>query len=111
MKISNFESYRENPMNSDSKSSAKDSIRINKRAFAIIKDFSTSSFKVWCYIASVKEHNNDEVHISIDDCAEFCNYSSKVAVYKGIIELLEANFIFRKTGSNSLYFVNIEKLF
>lgn len=111
MKINNFESYRKNPMDIENKANASSSIRIQKKAFAIIKDFSTSSFKVWCYIASTKEHNNDEVHISIEDCAEFCNYSSKVAVYKGIIELLESGFIFRKTGSSSHYFVNVEKLF
>jgi hypothetical protein len=111
MKISNFESYRENPLNTGDKANIKDSVRVQKRAFAIIKDFSASSLKIWCYIASVKEHNNDIVHISIEDCAEFCNYNSKVAVYKGIIELLEANFIFRKAGSNSHYFVNVDKLF
>ena len=52
----------------------------------------------------------DSIIIPIKDCMEFTGYNSRVAVYNGIIDLLDRGIIYRKVGSGN-YFININAFF
>jgi len=76
-----------------------------------IKDFSTSAIKVWCYILNELPIRRDVVTVVIEDCKKFTGYASDVPIYRGIVELLEKEFIYRKVGSTTEYFINVNKYY
>lgn len=73
-----------------------------------IVELSKPAIKVLNYLRIVKG-NREELEIEIKDCLEFTSYTSTVNVYKGIKELLEKEFIYRKLDSKS-YFLNVNKI-
>jgi len=65
-------------------------------------DLSKAAIKVFSYIISSIDKNNDLFIFNIKKCLEFTGYSSKKTVINGISELLENKFIAR--GSNPYFF-------
>lgn len=85
--------------------------KVYNDAFPTIKDFSSCGLKVWCFIVASLKPREDEVFIEIEDCKLYTGYTSDMAIYRGIIELLDKKFLFRKTGSNSSFFINVNMFF
>lgn len=96
------------------KSYTHDSLEYRKlyvRGLPLLKDLSSPGLKVFSYILMYIRPKQSEVIISIPECIEFTGYSGAVNIYKGIIELLEKEIIFRKVGSGGVYFINSNILF
>ena len=80
-------------------------------AFPSISNFSSPGLKVWCFIVSSLQPRENEVFLSMEECKTYTGYTSDVAIYRGIIELLDKGFIYRKLGSNSSFFINVNMFF
>lgn len=81
-------------------------VKVYTNALPQIKDLNTPALKVWTYILSNLTPKRDEVSIFMKDCIEYTGYTNPPPIYKGLVELLEKQFIFRKVGSDSIYFIN-----
>jgi len=75
-----------------------------------IKELTTSGLKVLCYVLKNIGIKKDSLIIPIQDCMEFTGYGSRVAVYNGIIDLLDKKILYRKVGSSN-YFININAFY
>jgi len=84
--------------------------KVYKSAYADIKEFSVSALKIWCYINENIKPKRDDVSINVKECMEYCNYNTNAAIYKGIIELLDKEFIYRREGTGN-FFINVNKFF
>lgn len=85
--------------------------KVYNSALGTIKNFSTPALRVWCYVLHELGIKSDVVRIDVKTCKEFTGYTSDVPIYKGIVELLENKFLFRKVGSTTEYFINVNKYF
>ena len=81
--------------------------KIFDKSLPEVMSLSSSGLRVWCYLLSELKPRQDYVTLNLEDCKSFTSYSSNVAVYKGLIELLDKKFIFKKVGAASTYFINI----
>lgn len=64
-----------------------------------VKRFSTTGLKVLFYIFKVLPVNQDHFTIHVKECMDFCDFSTRTSVYKGLEELLKNNAINRKVGN------------
>lgn len=85
--------------------------KIYDTAFKDISDMSSPAIKVLCFILVNLAKNQETIDISADGNKEEIGYKSKIPVYQGICELLEKEFIFRKLGTTSKYFINRNKFY
>lgn len=76
-----------------------------------IRKLTTTSTDVLMYIIEILKRGKDEVIIDADACAKKLGYNSKSSVYRGIFGLLDAGFIYRKSGLEGSYFVDVNKIF
>jgi hypothetical protein len=76
-----------------------------------IADLSSSGLRVLCYLLMELKPKKDLVFLQYNSCKSFCGYTSLVAVYNGVAELLDKNFIARCVGGDSTYFVNPNAIF
>lgn len=104
-KLSEFKSYYRSPIR-PKKFIPSDIIGVSKGSLKIVKDFSTPGIKIWAYVLSNLQTGMNEVEIKIDKITEWTEYKGKSNVYKGIIELLNKEFLFRSTEDKK-YFVNL----
>lgn len=81
-------------------------IKVFKQALPQVKDLNTPALKVWVYILANLTPKRDEVSIIMKDCIEYTGYTNPPPIYKGLVELLSKQFLFRKVGSDSTYFIN-----
>lgn len=73
-------------------------------------DLSTAGIRVLMYILLNLRPNHDLITFDIDECCQFCKYSSPNSVRKGLVELLDAQIIAR--GKNEyFYFINYHIVF
>ncbi len=75
-----------------------------------IKELTTAGLKVLCYVLKYIGIKKDSLIIPLHDCMEFTGYGSRVAVYNGIIDLLDRGILYRKVGSGA-YFININAFY
>jgi hypothetical protein len=80
--------------------------KLYDESISILKDFSSPTLKVWCYILTQLKPTKDEVVFNMQDCIKFTGYTASINVYKGITELLEKNYIARSIGKGGTYFIN-----
>lgn len=85
--------------------------KVYNNSLSSIKDFSNPALKVWVYILANLTPRKEDITINMKECMEYTGYLNIPNVYKGIIELLEKNFIFRKTGNDNTYFINSNYFF
>lgn len=76
-----------------------------------IRKLSSTSTDVLMYIIEIIKRGKDEIEIDADACAVKLGYNSKSSVYRGIFGLLDAKFIYRKSGREGVYFVDVNKIF
>lgn len=69
------------------------------------------SMGVLMYIIGVMKNGKDVVRVDANLCAKKLGYKSKKSVYDGVFGLLKAEFIYRKSGLESDYFINVNKIF
>ena len=68
-------------------------------------DLSKAAMKIFTFIMSTVEKNNDQFIFSLERCKNFTGYSSKKAINTGLSELLENKFIAR--GENPyIFYIN-----
>lgn len=75
-----------------------------------VKDLSNAGLKLLCYILMNLKPKKSEVEIDIDQAMEYTGYETKVNIYRGISELLDKKFIYRKVG-NGVYFIDVNSFF
>lgn len=85
--------------------------KVYRESLPTIKDFSSPALKVWCYVLTILKPNKDIVLLNMEECKKYTGYSAAVNVYKGIVELLEKNFLARSTGGSGTYFINSNLFF
>jgi len=85
--------------------------KLFNEALPSIKDLTVPGLKVWCYILANLKPNKDYVLIKEKSCMAYCGYDGKSNYYKGLANLLEKNIIYRMTGSESVYFINVNFIF
>jgi hypothetical protein len=76
-----------------------------------MRHLSIPALKVFCFILLNLERNQEEISIDTKENMEEIGYTTRTPIYTGIIELLEKEFIFRKTGSYPVYFINRNKFY
>lgn len=76
-----------------------------------IDGLSSASVRMLMYIIRSLKHSTDEVRIDVPICMSELGYKSKVSVYDGLFGLLKSEFIFRKSGIEGWYFINVNKIF
>lgn len=76
-----------------------------------IARLSGSAVGVLMYIIRNMKQDHDEVTVSAEMCRQELAYKQRTSVYDGLFALLEAEFIYRKAGPGSKYFVNVNKIF
>lgn len=76
-----------------------------------ISSLSYVSVSVLMYIIGVMKNGKDIVRIDAEECAAKLGYKSKKSVYDGLLGLLKKQFIYRKSGLESYYFINVNKFF
>lgn len=92
----------------------KDNLRYTKLfrgAELDIAELGATSVGVLMHIISEIKMGKDEVKIDAAELAVKLNYSSSRSVYNGIFGLLKKEFIYRKTGNDGVYFINVNKFF
>lgn len=75
------------------------------------KKLTTPGLRVFFYILTQLHLEDDVVVIRPIECAEYCGYSHRKDIYRGIVDLLENDFIARKTGGANEYFINFNYVF
>lgn len=68
-------------------------------------DLTTAGIRVFGYIMTCMKPRTDMIFFKLKDCMEYTKYVSKVSVYKGLTELVQAGIIARG-DTDYLYFVN-----
>jgi hypothetical protein len=81
-------------------------VKVYKGGLLKVRDLNTPALKVWTYILANLTPKRDEVAVYMKDCMEYTGYTNPPPIYKGIVELLEKEFLFRKVGTESAYFIN-----
>lgn len=73
-------------------------------------NLSSCAGKLLFYIFGLTKADKDTIRIDITSCASDLGYKNARSVYIGLFELLEKEFIFRKTGT-AQYYINVRKFF
>lgn len=76
-----------------------------------IMGLNSVSIGVLMYVIGALKPGRDIVRVDAVDCAKKLGYKSKKSVYDGIFGLLKAEFIYRKSGLEADYFINVNKIF
>ena len=76
-----------------------------------IANLSAPGLRVLCYFLIELKPKKDVIFLQYGKCGEFCGYSSLVAVYNGVAELLDKGFIARCVGGERTYFINPNSIF
>lgn len=92
----------------------KDSAEFSKVYFSCLdklKNLTVPGLQVLSYVLFVLKKDSDVVYIDIEGVMEYVGYKSRTDVYRGIISLIENDFICRKTGKAGEYFINVSFIF
>jgi hypothetical protein len=81
-------------------------IKVFQEALPVLMKLSTPATQTLLYIFSILPMKKDEIHIYPPAAMEWMNYKTLKSIYKGINELIQADFIAPKKGSQDLYFIN-----
>jgi len=80
-------------------------------AYVAMKQLSVPGIRLLAYLMTLLQKDKDWVRIDIGDAMDWMGYESRTNIYSGIVALLEAGFISRKTGHNGEYFINVAYMF
>lgn len=80
-------------------------IKIFKESVKMMFGLSTTSMKVFWYITTNVPVNSEVVHVSREECMEFCTFKTPKSYYDGITELLDRELI-AKTDKDDYYYIN-----
>ncbi len=86
-------------------------IKVYNNSLKHIRELSTSSIKLLTYILEGLPKRANYVIIDVANAMEYCNYTSRASYYRGVIELLEKDFIKRSTGEQGKFFINLNYFF
>jgi len=93
-------------------------VKMFKENLLKIGSLSTIALKLFTYIAYTIEKNKDEVIVDVGLFLSSFNYSAgngsriiKSHYYKGIVELLENEIVYKKIGSDVTFFINMDVFF
>lgn len=86
-------------------------VKIFTEALSQWNDLPVPAFKMLNYILSILEPKKDTILIDIKEALSFCNWKTRAMYYKGIIPLLEAKLLARKTGTGNVFFINPDVMF
>ena len=84
--------------------------KVYDEAIYSIRDMKIAGIKVLCYLMTILSRDTDYIVFNNKECMEFCGYTSSKDVYKGLVELIEKDFLAKKTGHNE-YFINTNLIF
>ncbi len=76
-----------------------------------IPKLKTNSIQVLMYIIGAIKAGSDVIEIDAIAVSEQLGYKNKRSVYDGIFGLLNAEFLYRKSGGGGQYFINVGKIF
>lgn len=78
---------------------------------AEISKLSTRGVRMLAYLLTIIKRDKDDVLVDVGLAQEWCGYKSRTQVYAGICNLLQHNFICRKTGTGGEYYINVNYFF
>lgn len=67
--------------------------------------FNIPAMKVWFYIIQSLKPNSYSITLDLQSVMDFCGYKTLPNVYRGIVELLEKDFLAKGIGKN-VFFIN-----
>lgn len=76
-----------------------------------LSNLTVPGLKVFTYILSKLKISKDYIYIRSNEAMEFCGYTSKSDIYKGIANLLEQQLIARRVGMDGIYFINYDAFY
>lgn len=76
-----------------------------------VKNLTIPGLRLFCYILDALDKNIDEIRINVDEARSFCNFRSPTQYYAGIADLLEREFIVRKSDDRMLFYINVNIFF
>ena len=74
-------------------------------------ELSSPAIKIFALILKNLKYNAVEVTLGYRDVMREVGYTAKSAYYKGLSELLEKQFLYRKIGSDDTFFINVNLFF
>lgn len=86
-------------------------IKIYRDAIPMISMLSDAAIKVLMYVIGNISPKKDSIIIDKNACAAACGYKTIAQVNKGVHELLEKRFIYRKEGELPEFFININYIY
>lgn len=85
--------------------------KIFKSNISTFKDLSIPGYKVLAYVLDNLPINDELICIVPSELVDYCGYQTTKNIYVGILDLLNNEFISRKAGADSCYWVNPNKIF
>lgn len=76
-----------------------------------IPKLKTNSIQVLMHIIGAMKSGSDVIELDAIAVSKQLGYKNKRSVYDGIFGLLNAEFIYRKSGGGGQYFINVGKIF
>lgn len=76
-----------------------------------VKKLTNPGLRIFCYMLFHLDKDTDEIRLEIEKVLDYCDYKSTTQYYIGVMDLLDNDFIARKSDEKSSFFINVNIFF
>lgn len=87
-------------------SDSREFARLTNEGIIAMASLEKMDIKILCYVLINMQYNSLEIDLNVEKIKIFYKYKSRTGIYKGIIGLLDSEFIAKKNINKSIYYIN-----